>query len=182
MSPPYPPVPGVDTLVPPIALGIGVLAGVLVYSHSIRHQIQAPLLWSGFVGVTFFLAPIILTSFLIPIYYSLFIPSGPGLLVRPLHAILRETLSHPPLTIYTPKEEDMNQMGIQPRDEPGEISRESTAGLWLHMAAEVSKASATLLVSPVIISATNMDTYDHHFHTDSFDQEDAKEILHIINT
>jgi hypothetical protein len=87
MSPPYPPVPGVDTLVPPIALGIGVLAGVLVYRHSIRHQIQAPLLWSGFVGVTFFLAPIILTPFLIPIYYSLFIPSGPGLLVRPLHAL-----------------------------------------------------------------------------------------------
>jgi len=99
-----------------------------------------------------------------------------------IDAIIRETLSHPPLAIYTPKEEDMNQMGIQPRDEPDEISRESTAGLWLHMAAEVSKSSSTLLVSPVIISATNMDTYDHHFHTDSFDQEDAKEILDIINT
>jgi len=61
-----------------------------------------------------------------------------------IDAIIRETLSHPPLAIYTPKEEDMNQMGIPPRDEPDEISRESTAGLWLHMAAEVSKARSTL--------------------------------------
>ncbi|RZV12395.1 hypothetical protein BDK88_1300 [Natrinema hispanicum] len=87
MSPLYPPVPGIDALVPPIALGIGVLAGFLVYRHSTHHQVQSPLLWGGFVGVTFFLAPIILMPFLIPIYYSLFIPPGPGLLVRPLHAL-----------------------------------------------------------------------------------------------
>jgi len=98
-----------------------------------------------------------------------------------IDAIIRETLSHPPLAIYTPKEEDMNQMGIPPRDEPDEISRESTAGLWLHMAAEVSKARSTLLVSPVIISVTNLDTYDHHFHTDSFDEQDAKEIIDKVS-
>lgn len=98
-----------------------------------------------------------------------------------IDAIIRETLSHPPLAIYTPKEEDMSQMGMAPRDEPDEIGRESTAGLWLHSAAEVSKASSTLLVSPVIISATTQDSFNHHFHTDSFDQEDAQELIEIVN-
>lgn len=98
-----------------------------------------------------------------------------------IDAIIRETLSHPPLAIYTPKEEDMNQMRIPPRDEPDEISRESTAGLWLHMAAEISKASSTLLISPVIISSISQDSYDHHFHTNNFDKEDAQELIDIIN-
>lgn len=98
-----------------------------------------------------------------------------------IDAVIRESLSHPPLAIYTPKEEDMDQMGIAPRDEPDEISRESTAGLWIQMAAEVSKASSTLLISPVIITATTQESYNHHFHTDSFDQEDAQELIDIVN-
>lgn len=86
-SSPHPPVPGVDVLVPLIALSIGVLVGLVVYRHATHRQIPSPLLWGGFVGVTFFLAPIILSPLLILVYYSLFIPPGPGLLVRPLHAL-----------------------------------------------------------------------------------------------
>lgn len=82
------PVPGLNILVPPSALCLGVLAGAAVHRHAIHHQIPLPRLWSGVVGVTFFCAPILLTPLLIPVYYLLFIPPSPGLLVRPLHALV----------------------------------------------------------------------------------------------
>ncbi|AZH26708.1 hypothetical protein [Haloplanus aerogenes] len=97
-----------------------------------------------------------------------------------IDAIIRETLSHPALAVYSPKTEDMDQMGITPSEESDEIGRESTASLWLHMASEVSKAQWTLLVSPVIISITGSDSDNQHFHTQNFDQEDAQEIIDTI--
>lgn len=60
---------------------------MLVYRHATHRQRSFPLLWSGFVGGTFFVAPIILMPVLIPLYYALFIPPGPGFLVKPLHAL-----------------------------------------------------------------------------------------------
>lgn len=87
MARPYPSVPGMDVLVPLIALGIGLFTGFVVYRHATRNQIQSPLLWGGFVGGAFFLGSIILKPYLIPVYYSLFVKPGPGLLIRPLHAL-----------------------------------------------------------------------------------------------
>lgn len=83
----YPSVPGMDVLVPPIALTVGALAGFLVYRNAKHQNIPSPHLWAGSVGIAFFLAPIILTPVLLPVYYSLFVPSGPGLVVKPLHAL-----------------------------------------------------------------------------------------------
>ena len=95
-------------------------------------------------------------------------------------AIIRETPSHPPIAIYSPKEEDMERIAILPADEPDEIGRESTARLWLHMASEVSKAKFLLLVSPAIISTTGTDTPNQHFHLDDFERKDAQEIINIV--
>lgn len=97
-----------------------------------------------------------------------------------IDAIIRETLSHPPLAIYSPKEEDMEQMAILPVDEPDKIARESTAGLWLHMASEVSKANSILLVSPAIISTTGTDTPNQHYHINDFGLQDAQEIVNTV--
>lgn len=97
-----------------------------------------------------------------------------------IDAIIRETLSHPPLAVYSPKGEDIDQMDITPSEEPDEIRRESTASLWLHMASEVSKAQWTLLVSPVVISITGIDSPNQHYHTHEFDQEDTQEIIKTL--
>jgi len=97
-----------------------------------------------------------------------------------IDAIIRETLSHPPLAVYSPKSEDMDQMGITPSEEPDEIGRESTASLWLHMVSEVSKAQWTLLISPVIISITGTDIHNQHIHTRNFNQKDAQEVIDTI--
>ncbi|SDC86559.1 hypothetical protein SAMN05192552_1008102 [Natrinema hispanicum] len=83
----YPSVPGMGVLVPPIALSVGALAGLLVYRTAKRQHILVPRLWAGLIGIAFFLAPIILTPVLLPVYYSLFVPSGPSLVVKPLHAL-----------------------------------------------------------------------------------------------
>ena len=87
MNPAHPTVPGINILIPLMAFCLGLLAGLVVYRHARKQQISYPLLWSGFVGAAFFLSPIILTPFLIPVYYSLFVPSGPGVLVKPVHAV-----------------------------------------------------------------------------------------------
>jgi hypothetical protein len=96
-----------------------------------------------------------------------------------IDAIIRETLSHPPLAIYTPKQDD--QMAPLPGDEPDKIGQESTASLWLHMASEVSKANSTLLVSPIIISVAGTDSPNQHFHIEDFDKQDAKELINRVN-
>jgi hypothetical protein len=98
-----------------------------------------------------------------------------------IDAIIRETLTHPPLAVYTPKQDDMEQRGPLPGDEPDKTGVESIAGLWLHMASEVSKADSTLLLSPVVISVAGTESPNQHFHTDSFDQEDAKEITDKVS-
>jgi hypothetical protein len=98
-----------------------------------------------------------------------------------IDAIIRETLSHPPLAVYTPKQDDMKQMGPLPGDEPDKTGVESIAGLWLHMASEVSKADSTLLLSPVVISVAGTKSPNQHFHIEEFDEEDAQEIIGKVN-
>lgn len=98
-----------------------------------------------------------------------------------IDAIIRETLSHPPLAIYSPKEEDIEQIAIIPQNEEDEIGSESIAGLWLHMASEVSKANSVLLISPVIISIKTTNDTDQHFHFTDFDLDDARKIVELIS-
>lgn len=97
-----------------------------------------------------------------------------------IDALVTETLSYPPFTIYLPKEEDMEQMAILLGEEDDRVGRESTAAMWLHMASEVPKADNTLLVSPVIISVTGTDSVNQHFHTDGFNQKDAQGIINTV--
>ena len=84
----HPAVPGTDVLVPAIALGLGLLAGVSVYRHAVDRRLDAPVRWALLCGGCFFLGPVLLEPSLTAVYYDLFVPSGPGLLVRPVHALL----------------------------------------------------------------------------------------------
>lgn len=84
----HPPVPGLDVLVPSIALALGLLAGVLVYRHAAARRLDGPVRWAMLCGGCFVLGPLLLEPSLTAVYYDLFVPSGPGLLVRPVHALL----------------------------------------------------------------------------------------------
>ncbi|WP_267642049.1 hypothetical protein [Haloarchaeobius amylolyticus] len=98
-----------------------------------------------------------------------------------IDALVQETLSYPPVAIYSPKEADRERMAIMPGEEADEIGRESSSKLWLHTASEVSKAESTVLVSPVIISVSDSDDVTQHFHTHSFDKKDAQELIELIH-
>lgn len=97
-----------------------------------------------------------------------------------IDAIIRETLSHPPLAIYTPKEEDQEGWGFLPRDEEDRIGKEQSAELWLHTAFEVSNANSALLISPPIVGIQDTDSIQL-YHTHDFSEENAQEIIDTIN-
>lgn len=94
-------------------------------------------------------------------------------------ALIGENQFSSRLAIYVPTEEDKERFATLPSEEEDEIGVESSTGLWLHDAAEVSKADCTLLISPVIVAVRDGDS-TQYFHTEGFDLDDARQIIQTV--